>query len=57
LFGLFAYATYDLTNLATLKDFPVRMAVVDILWGTFISGMSAAGGLAAARVVLARLGA
>lgn len=41
LFGLFAYATYDLTNLATMKGFPVRVAAVDIVWGMVISGVSA----------------
>lgn len=34
LYGFFTYMTYDLTNLATLKDWPVKMVVVDILWGT-----------------------
>jgi uncharacterized membrane protein len=33
LFGLFTYATYDLTNLATIKDWPLVIVVVDILWG------------------------
>ena len=33
LFGLFTYATYDLTNLATLRNWPVKVVVVDILWG------------------------
>lgn len=37
LFGLITYATYDLTNLATLKDWPVLLTVVDMLWGTFLS--------------------
>ncbi len=37
LFGLVTYATYDLTNLATLKDWPVLVTVVDLLWGTFLS--------------------
>jgi len=32
-FGLVTYAAYDLTNLATLEGFPVRMVVVDMLWG------------------------
>ena len=32
-FGLVTYAAYDLTNLATLQDFPVRMVWVDMLWG------------------------
>ncbi len=33
LFGLIAYATYDLTNLATLKDWPLMLTVVDLIWG------------------------
>jgi uncharacterized membrane protein len=33
LFGFFTYATYDLTNLATLKDWPVKVVMVDIAWG------------------------
>ena len=37
LFGLICYATYDLTNLATLKDWPVLVTVVDLLWGSFVS--------------------
>ena len=35
-FGFIAYATYDLTNLATLKDWPVIVTVVDIIWGSFL---------------------
>lgn len=34
LLGLVAYAAYDLTNLATLKGFPVNIVVADLLWGT-----------------------
>ena len=37
LFGLITYATYDLTNLATLKNWPVLVTVVDLLWGTTLS--------------------
>ena len=33
LFGFFTYATYDLTNLATIKNWPMAIVVVDILWG------------------------
>lgn len=36
LFGFITYATYDLTNLATLKTWPLQMVIVDILWGTFL---------------------
>ena len=35
-FGFFTYATYDLTNLATLKDWPLAVVVVDILWGVVL---------------------
>ena len=47
LFGFFAYATYDLTNLATLRDWPVHLTVIDIAWGVCVSAISAAGGKAA----------
>jgi uncharacterized membrane protein len=36
LFGFFTYATYDMTNLATLKDWPLAVVVVDIVWGTIL---------------------
>lgn len=36
-FGLASYATYDLTNLATLKDWPVSITVIDLIWGSFIT--------------------
>lgn len=44
LFGFFCYATYDLTNLATLKGWPVGLSVMDIAWGTVVSTVSVAGG-------------
>jgi len=37
--GLVAYATYDLTNLATLKDWPVVVTIVDLVWGTVLGGL------------------
>jgi len=37
LFGLVTYATYDLTNLATLEGWPVLLTVVDLTWGTVLS--------------------
>lgn len=36
LFGLVTYATYDLTNLATLEGWPVLITIVDLAWGTFL---------------------
>jgi len=44
LFGFVAYATYDLTNLATLRDWPVALAFIDIAWGTLASAAAAAAG-------------
>jgi uncharacterized membrane protein len=37
LFGLITYATYDLTNLATVKNWPVLISVMDMAWGTVLS--------------------
>lgn len=37
LFGLMTYATYDLTSLAVVKNWPLVMSIIDILWGIFIS--------------------
>lgn len=42
LFGLVAYATYDLTNLATLKDWPVKLVIIDLLWGMALTATVAA---------------
>jgi uncharacterized membrane protein len=44
LFGLFAYGTYDLSNLATLKDWPVLVSIVDVVWGILASCLAALGG-------------
>ena len=37
LFGLITYATYDLTNLATMKDWPLLVTVVDLIWGAVLA--------------------
>lgn len=37
LFGLITYATYDLTNLATIKDWPLLVTLVDLIWGTVLA--------------------
>lgn len=47
LFGFFAYGTYDLSNLATLKGWPVRLALIDMAWGTSLSATAALAGKAA----------
>ena len=41
LFGLMAYSTYDLTNLAVLNGFTLRIALIDMAWGTVLSGVTA----------------
>jgi uncharacterized membrane protein len=38
LLGLISYATYDLSNLATLKDWPLIVTVVDLIWGSVLGG-------------------
>lgn len=37
-FGFITYATYDLTNLATLKDWPIKITIIDLIWGSFLGG-------------------
>lgn len=37
LFGFVAYATYDLTNLATLKNWPTKLVAIDLIWGTVLT--------------------
>ena len=39
LFGLITYATYDLTNLATLKDWPILVTVIDLAWGAALAAL------------------
>jgi uncharacterized membrane protein len=42
LFGFFTYATYDLTNLATLRNWPLSVTIVDMIWGTVLGASVAA---------------
>jgi uncharacterized membrane protein len=49
LFGLAAYAAYDLTSLALIRDFPLIAAVVDLAWGTTLSAVVSAAAYAAAQ--------
>lgn len=49
LVGLLAYGTYDATNFATLRGYPVEVAVVDVIWGTFLTATAAAAGFIAAQ--------
>lgn len=41
LFGFITYVTYDMTNLATLKDWPLKITIIDIIWGTVLNGLTA----------------
>ncbi len=51
LLGLLAYGTYDMTNLATLRNWPVAMSVVDIAWGGVLTGTAALAGYWLTRAV------
>lgn len=39
LLGILAYATYDLTNLATLKGWPIQIVIIDIIWGAVLTSL------------------
>jgi len=52
LFGLVTYAAYDLTNLATLEGFPLKVAVVDMVWGMVLCGSISAVTYAASSRIL-----
>ena len=49
--GFIAYATYNLTNLATLRDWPAVVTAVDIAWGTFVTTAAGLTGYLAGRLV------
>lgn len=49
--GLFAYATYDLTNHATLRNWPLAVTVVDLCWGTFLTALAATAGFVITRAL------
>ncbi|MGI9524454.1 MAG: DUF2177 family protein, partial [Hyphomicrobiaceae bacterium] len=51
LFGFFAYATYDMTNLATLRNWPVTMTWVDMAWGTVLTSSAASMGYMLTRML------
>lgn len=50
-FGAVAYATYDLTNLATLRSWSMKVTVADIAWGACATGLAALAGYAAVRAI------
>lgn len=41
LYGFITYSTYDMTNLATLKDWPLTITIIDITWGTVLNALTA----------------
>lgn len=43
LFGFFTYATYELTNMATMKNWPLNIVIIDIIWGMVLSTLVAVG--------------
>lgn len=55
LFGLIAYATYDLTNSATLKVWTLRLVLTDLVWGTLGSAAAASIGTIAGRAIIGLL--
>jgi uncharacterized membrane protein len=52
MFGFFAYATYDLTNQATLRRWSSLLSAMDIAWGTIVSGSASALGYLIARMIM-----
>ncbi len=54
LFGFFCYMTYDLTSHAVLKQWSLKVTVLDILWGTFLTGGAALGGWWITNAILGR---
>lgn len=51
--GFFAYATYDLTNQATLRNWPFLVTVADLCWGTFVTAVTATIGFFITRTLIA----
>ena len=51
LFGFFAYATYDMTNYATLRNWPLEVSLVDTAWGACLTGVSALLGYLLTRLI------
>jgi uncharacterized membrane protein len=51
LFGFFAYATYDLTNQATVRNWTLTLSLTDMAWGTFLTGAAATAGFLITRAL------
>ncbi len=52
--GFFCYMTYDLTNMATLKQWSMKVVILDIIWGTFLTGSASAAGYLATNAIFGR---
>ncbi len=51
IFGFIAYATYDLTNYATLKGFPFTIVIIDLIWGAALTAMVSAAGFYIVKII------
>lgn len=54
MFGFFCYMTYDLTNHATMKIWSIKVSVLDIIWGTILTGSASAVGFVVTNLILGR---
>ncbi len=52
--GFFCYMTYDLTNMATLKQWSMKVVILDIIWGTFLTGSASVAGYLATNAIFGR---
>jgi uncharacterized membrane protein len=52
--GFFCYMTYDLTNMATLKQWSMKVVILDIIWGTFLTGSASLAGYLATNAIFGR---
>ncbi len=52
--GFFCYMTYDLTNMATLKQWSMKVTILDMIWGTFLTGSASALGFLATNAIFGR---
>jgi uncharacterized membrane protein len=56
LFGFFCYMTYDLTNYSTLKVWSLKVTILDMIWGTVLTGLTATAGWWITTAITSRLG-
>ena len=54
MFGFFCYMTYDLTNMATLKQWSLKVTILDMIWGTLLTGSASAVGYLATSAIFGR---